>query len=153
MNTLDLQIASISKQLPSEALFKVWVDAVLRDPSQDSEIVVRIVDEDEMIQFNEQYRNKKGSTNILSFPFDSPEEVESDLLGDLLVCAAIVESEAQQQNKELEHHWAHMIVHGVLHLIGYDHINDSEAEEMEALEIKILKTIKIDNPYEERSKK
>jgi len=153
MNYLDFQIATTSKQLPTETMFKTWVDAVLKDPSQNSEIVIRIVDEQEMIQFNEQYRNKKGVTNILSFPFEAPEGVESDLLGDLLVCAAVVESEAELQKKELEHHWAHMIVHGVLHLIGYDHINDTEAEEMEALEIKILKTIKIDNPYEEKCNK
>jgi probable rRNA maturation factor len=103
-----------------------------------------------MIQFNEQYRENTGSTNILSFSFDPPEGVDSDLLGDLLICAPVIEAEAQQQNKELEHHWAHMVVHGVLHLIGYNHIDQLEAEEMEALEIKILRSIKIDNPYEEK---
>jgi len=153
MNFLDFQIVSKSKYLPSEVMFQVWVDAVLTDESQDSEIVIRIVDEDEMIQFNDQYRGKKSVTNILSFPFDPPEGAESDLLGDLLVCAPVVELEAQQQKKILEHHWAHMIIHGVLHLIGYDHIDDLEAEEMEALEIKILKIIKINNPYEEISSK
>jgi len=152
MNFLDFQIVSQSKQLPGNEQFQLWVDAVLTDGSQDSEIVIRIVDEAEMIQFNEQYRNKKGSTNILSFPFDPPEEADSCLLGDLLVCAPVVELEAQQQNKTLVHHWAHMIVHGVLHLIGYDHMNDLDAEEMEGLEIKILKSIKIDNPYQEKIK-
>ncbi len=152
MNYIDFQIVSQSKQLPSEALFKSWMDAVLADKSQDSEIVIRIVDEDEMIQFNQQYRSKKSVTNILSFPFDPPEEADSYLLGDLLVCAPVVELEALQQNKALEHHWAHMIIHGLLHLIGYDHIDDADAEEMEALEIKILKTIKINNPYEEQSR-
>jgi len=153
MNFLDFQIVSKSEHLPSQAMFQIWIDAVLTDESQDSEIVIRIVDEDEMIQFNDQYRGKKSVTNILSFPFDPPEEAESDLLGDLLVCAPVVELEARQQNKHLEHHWAHMIIHGVLHLIGYDHIDDLEAEEMEALEIKILKIIKINNPYEEISSK
>ncbi len=153
MNVLDLQLVSESKNLPSQDQFQYWVDSVLKDDSQDSEIVIRVVDEDEMTQFNEQYRNKTGSTNILSFPFDAPDAVESDLLGDLLVCAAVVEREAQQQDKILEHHWAHMIVHGVLHLLGYDHIDDQDAEEMEALEVKILKTIKINNPYEEKSRK
>ncbi|MCK5191212.1 MAG: rRNA maturation RNase YbeY, partial [Methylococcales bacterium] len=127
-------------------------DAVLKDESQDAEVVIRIVDEAEMIRFNEQYRGKKGPTNILSFPFESPEGFDSNLLGDLLICAPVVENESRLQNKKLEHHWAHMIVHGVLHLLGYDHIDDKEAEEMEALEIKILKTIKIKNPYEEKSK-
>jgi len=142
MNSLDFQIVSESEIIPQQVLFKTWVDAVLKDETQDSEIVIRIVDEEEMILFNEQYRGKKGSTNILSFPFEAPEGMDSDLLGDLLLCASVVEAEAQQQNKMLAHHWAHMIVHGVLHLIGYDHIKDKEAEEMEALEIKILKSIK-----------
>lgn len=151
MNILDIQIASQSKQLPVQEQFQYWIDAVLKDESQDSEIVIRIVDEAEMTQFNEQYRNKKGSTNILSFPFEAPEGIASYLLGDLLVCAPVVEKEAQQQNKELAHHWAHLIVHGALHLLGYDHIDDQDAEEMEVLEIKILKKIKIKNPYEEKS--
>ena len=123
----------------------------MKDGSQDAEVVIRIVDEAEMIQFNEHYRDKKGSTNILSFPFEAPEGVDNYLLGDMLVCAPVVEKEAQQQKKELDHHWAHMIVHGVLHLLGYDHVDDQDAEEMEELEIKILKKIKIKNPYEEKS--
>ncbi len=153
MNILDFQVISKSNKLPSQDQFQYWVDAVLKDDSQDSELVIRLIDEDEMTQFNQQYRNKKGSTNILSFPFDAPEGIESHLLGDLLICAPVVEREIQQQNKILEHHWAHMIVHGVLHLLGYDHSDDKEAEEMEALEIKILKIIKIDNPYEDKSNK
>jgi probable rRNA maturation factor len=80
-----------------------------------------------------------------------PDGIESDLLGDLLVCAPVVEKEALAQNKALEHHWSHMIVHGVLHLLGYDHIDECEAEEMEALEVKILKTVNIENPYEEKN--
>ena len=151
MNVLDIQIVSQSKQLPDQEQFQYWVDAVLKDESQDSELVIRIVDEAEMIQFNDQYRDKKGPTNILSFPFEIPEGVDSNLLGDILVCAPVVEKEAKQQHKELDNHWAHMIVHGVLHLLGYDHVGDQDAEEMEALEIKILKKIKIRNPYEEKS--
>ncbi len=151
MNYLDIQIISQSKQLPDQEQFQYWVDAVLKDESEDAEVVIRIVDEAEMIQFNEQYRDKKSSTNILSFPFEVPEGVDSNLLGDILVCAPVVEKEAHQQHKELDHHWAHMIVHGVLHLLGYDHVNDQDAEEMEMLEVKILKKIKIKNPYEEKS--
>jgi probable rRNA maturation factor len=151
MNFLDIQIASESKQLPSLAQFQCWVDSVLKDKTIDSEIVIRIVDEQEMTEFNEQYRKKKGATNILSFPFDAPEGIESPLLGDLLVCAPIVKKQAQQQNKALESHWAHMIVHGILHLLGYDHIDDAEAEEMEALEVKILQIIKIKDPYHQEN--
>lgn len=153
MNSLDFQIVSESQYIPGQEKFKKWIDAILQDDAENSEIVIRIVDEDEMVRFNEQYRGKNSSTNILSFPFEPPEGVDSDLLGDLLVCAPVVEKESKQQNKLLEHHWAHMIVHGVLHLIGYDHVNDDEAEEMEALEIKILRSIKIDNPYEEKNKR
>jgi probable rRNA maturation factor len=149
VNVLDIQIISQSKQLPDQEQLQYWVDAVLKDGYQDSELVIRIVDEAEMTQFNEQYRDKKGSTNILSFPFEVPEGVDSNLLGDILVCAPVVEKEAQQQHKERDNHWAHIIVHGVLHLLGYDHVDDQDAEEMEALEIKILKKIKIKNPYEE----
>ena len=151
MNYLDIQIISQSKQLPEQGQFQNWVDAVLNNESQDAELVIRIVDEAEMTQFNEQYSDKKGSTNILSFPFEAPEGVDNYLLGDMLVCAPVVEKEAKQQHKELDHHWAHMIVHGVLHLLGYDHVDDQDAEEMETLEIKILKKIKIKNPYEENS--
>jgi len=151
MNRLDVQNVSKSSYVPSQELFQKWFDTVLQNSTEDSEIVIRVVDESEMIQFNEQYRHQKGVTNILSFPFDIPEGVDSDLLGDLLVCAPVVEYEAQQQSKRLEHHWAHMIIHGILHLLGYDHINDEDAEEMEALEIQLLKKIKINNPYELRS--
>ncbi len=150
MNTLDIQLASQSHQIPGKNQFQKWVDAVLLDEAENSEIVIRIVDEAEMIQFNEQYCDKKGTTNILSFPFEVPEGIESDLLGDLLVCVPVVEQESSQQNKELEHHWAHLIIHGVLHLLGYNHIEDSDAEEMEALEIGILNKIKIANPYQEK---
>jgi probable rRNA maturation factor len=150
MNTLDIQLASQSNKIPGKNQFQKWVDAVLLDETENSEIVIRIVDEAEMIQFNEQYRDKKGTTNILSFPFEVPEGIESDLLGDLLVCAPVVEQESNQQNKELEHHWAHLIIHGVLHLLDYNHIEDSDAEEMEVLEIGILSKIKIINPYQEK---
>ena len=149
MNVLEIQNESQSSLIPEKKQFKYWLDAVLKNDNQDSEIVIRVVDKDEMIKFNEQYRDKKGSTNILSFPFEVPDGVESQLLGDLLVCAPVVEQEARQQNKKLEQHWAHLIIHGILHLLGYNHIDDVEAEEMEALEINILSTIGINNPYQE----
>jgi probable rRNA maturation factor len=153
MNVLEIQNESQSSLIPEKKQFKYWLDAVLKNDNQASEIVIRIVDKDEIIQFNEQYRNKKGATNILSFPFEVPEGVESELLGDLLVCAPVVEEEAKQQNKKLEQHWAHLIIHGILHLLGYNHIDDVEAEEMEALEINILSTIGINNPYKETKNK
>ena len=115
--------------------------------NQDTEIVVRIVDEQESAELNEQYRHKQGPTNILSFPVEVPEGIELNLLGDLVICAPVVEKEALEQNKILAHHWAHIIVHGVLHLLGYDHIDDDEAEQMESKEIAILNKLNINNPY------
>ncbi|KAF3977882.1 MAG: rRNA maturation RNase YbeY [Methylococcales symbiont of Iophon sp. n. MRB-2018] len=150
MNTIDFQLHSKSKKIPSESLFQTWVNSVLIDKYEDSEIVIRIVDEAEMTRFNEQYRDKQGSTNILSFPFQVPQGIESVLLGDLLLCAPVIEEEAWQQKKPLNHHWAHIIVHGLLHLLDYDHSDEVNAEKMETKEIEILKTIKITNPYQEK---
>lgn len=149
MNYLDIQIATRSTDYPDAAKFQTWVDAVLTDQAVDSEIVIRLVDEAEIADLNSQYRHKSGPTNILSFPFDPPEGIEMDLLGDLLICVPVIVKEALEQHKLPEHHWAHITIHGVLHLLGYDHIEEQEAEHMEALEISILKTLNIANPYQE----
>ena len=150
MNHLDIQIESQATQLPNRQQFQTWADLVLDNPSVYSSLVIRIIDESEMTEFNQKYRHKQGSTNILSFPFDPPSEIANDYLGDLLVCAPVVEREALAQHKKLEHHWAHIIIHGLLHLLGYDHIDDQEAKKMEQLEINLLKKITIKNPYEEQ---
>jgi probable rRNA maturation factor len=150
MNFVELQIAVESEVLPSEQQIQAWIDAALEEISQDTEIVIRVVDETEMAQLNQQYRDKQGPTNILSFPFEAPPGLPSmpiRLLGDLVICALIVEREAKAQKKSIEHHWAHIIVHGVLHLLGYDHIAEAEADRMEAKEITILKRFNINNPY------
>jgi probable rRNA maturation factor len=110
---------------------------------------VRIVDEQESAELNEQYRHKKGATNILSFPVEIPEGIDLNLLGDLVICAPVLEQEAQQQNKVLAHHWAHIIIHGVLHLLGYDHLDDEQAEDMENKEIALLQKLNIPNPYQQ----
>lgn len=151
MNYLELQIATTARDYPGEQQFQRWIDTVLSDPGQNSEVVIRLVDETESADLNQQYRHKSGPTNILSFPFDAPDGVEMDLLGDLVICAPLIAQEARQQQKVLEHHWAHITIHGILHLLGYDHIEDSDAEEMEALEIKFLNTMNIANPYQEES--
>ncbi len=151
MNYLDIQIATEATDYPTEQQFQQWVDAVLTDQSVDSEIVIRLVDDTESAELNQQYRHKSGSTNILSFPFDAPEGIDMDLLGDLVMCAPLIAEEARQQNKLLLHHWAHITIHGVLHLLGYNHIEDDEAEEMESLEINILNKLNIANPYQEES--
>ncbi|OZB41718.1 MAG: rRNA maturation RNase YbeY, partial [Alishewanella sp. 34-51-39] len=98
-------------------------------------------------QLNLQYRGKDKATNVLSFPFQCPPGIELPLLGDLVICAGVVRAEAAEQNKPLAAHWAHMVVHGCLHLLGFDHINDADAEQMEAEEIQILQQLGISNPY------
>ena len=151
MNYLDIQIATEISDYPSEQQFQQWMDTVLTDQDRNSEIVIRLVDAAESAELNQQYRHKPGPTNILSFPFEAPEGFEMDLLGDLVICAPKIVDEAKQQNKRLNDHWAHITIHGILHLLGYDHIKDHEAEEMEALEIKFLNMLKIANPYQEES--
>lgn len=147
MNRIDIQRVFESEGQPDEVQIQAWVDAALEDVEQDTEIVIRIVDEAESAQLNGQYRHKKGPTNILSFPFEAPVGIELNLLGDLVICAPVVAREAIEQHKPLAHHWAHIIVHGVLHLLGYDHLDDDEAEQMEGKEIEILKKLNINNPY------
>ena len=145
---IDLQIASENEQgLPSEAQLIQWATAAVRPTRDDVEMTVRIVDEEESHQLNLTYRGKDRPTNVLSFPFQSPAEVELPLLGDLVICRQVVEREAVEQNKPLMAHWAHMIVHGSLHLLGYDHIEDDEAEEMESLETEIMQGLGFADPY------
>tara|TARA_B100000446_G_scaffold162740_1_gene163371 strand:+ start:9158 stop:9649 length:492 start_codon:yes stop_codon:yes gene_type:complete len=145
---LDLQVASESSNLPSESQLQLWVEAALASRRDNSELSLRIVDESESQQLNGQYRQKDKPTNVLSFPADLPDELELPLLGDLVVCAPIVAREAVEQNKTQEAHWAHMLVHGTLHLLGYDHIEEADATEMEALETRIITKLGFPPPYE-----
>jgi probable rRNA maturation factor len=148
-NHVDLQLACDAEELPSLDLFQRWVDIALATVTdQTFELTIRLVNIEESQQLNSQYRQKDKPTNVLSFPFEVPDGIELNLLGDLVVCVQVVEQEAREQNKVLFDHWAHMIIHGCLHLLGYDHINDTDADEMEALEIKILAELSINNPYE-----
>ncbi|MGG4607721.1 rRNA maturation RNase YbeY [Providencia sp. Me31A] len=145
---LDLQIACENPDgLPSEALFERWLAAVLPKFQAQSEVTIRIVDEAESHHLNLTYRGKDKPTNVLSFPFEAPPEIELPLLGDLIICRQVVEQEAVEQQKTAEEHWAHMVVHGCLHLLGYDHIEDDEAEEMEGLETEILAELGYNDPY------
>ena len=112
------------------------------------EISIRIVNEEESHHLNNTYRGKDKPTNVLSFASDLPDFIPSQHIGDLVICAAIVKQEAQTQNKVVSHHWTHMCIHGLLHLLGYDHINEQDAEDMETLETAILAKLNIDNPYQ-----
>ncbi|MFQ1713332.1 rRNA maturation RNase YbeY [Aeromonas veronii] len=146
--TLDLQLASTSTDgLPTEAQLQGWLDGTILGFQQEAEVTVRIVDEAESNELNLTYRGKDKPTNVLSFPFEAPPGLELPLLGDLVICRQVVEREAEEQNKPLMAHWAHMVVHGSLHLLGYDHIEDEEAEEMEALERDIMQELGFADPY------
>jgi probable rRNA maturation factor len=143
---IDIQIAS-DDDIPEEESFRRWALAALTEQTQDREMTIRIVDEDEIRQLNREYRGKDYATNVLSFEAELPPELNLPLLGDIIICPAVVRREAMEQHKPLDAHWAHMVIHGTLHLQGYDHINDSDAEAMESLEIAILQQLGYADPY------
>ena len=147
---LELQIASNAKTLPHPSQFREWISTVLWDRLDTAELTIRIVDEEESAELNEQYRHKEGPTNVLSFPADVDPEFDFPLLGDIVICAPVVEEQATDCDKELLAHWAHMVVHGTLHLLGYDHENHVEAEEMEDIETEILTKLGYPPPYGEQ---
>ena len=148
--TLDLQLACENAEgMPQAADFQRWLDAAILPFQEEAEVTVRLVDEAESQELNHTYRGKDKPTNVLSFPFECPPGIELPLLGDLVICRQVVEREATEQGKPLMAHWAHMVVHGSLHLLGYDHIEDGEAEEMEALEIEFMAALGFANPYQD----
>jgi probable rRNA maturation factor len=150
---LDLQVATEATDIPSEEMLQRFLNAAVSPFQAEAEVTIRIVDEAESQQLNFDYRHKDKPTNVLSFPFQAPPGIELPLLGDLVICVQVVAREALEQNKTLEAHWAHMVVHGCLHLLGFDHINDTDAEEMEAEEVQILQELGFADPYfiDERS--
>jgi probable rRNA maturation factor len=147
--TLSVGYAASRKGVPTSASFRQWVEAALRGAKRRkaTELSIRIVDAKEGRTLNRDYRGKDYATNVLSFPVELPPGVKLPLIGDLVICAPVVTREAIEQDKLARDHWAHMTVHGVLHLLGYDHIEDNEAEEMEALETRILAGLGIADPY------
>lgn len=152
---VDLQIASTATNLPDSQEITRWCNAAIQEldePETDAdnpfEMTVRIVDEEESAALNRDYRGKSGPTNVLSFPFESPPEVRINLLGDLVICAPVVEHEAKEQSKSLPAHWAHMIIHGTLHLQGFDHIEDDDAAIMEDIESRLIQGLGYPAPYE-----
>ncbi|MGO1534177.1 MAG: rRNA maturation RNase YbeY [Halomonas sp.] len=146
---IDRQAAINEPLLPSLTQLTHWVGCVFAHHPDDQrrEVTIRFVDEQEGQALNRDYRGKDKTTNVLSFPFESPPGVDFPLLGDLVICHAVVANEASEQDKPLEHHYAHMVVHGILHLMGYDHIDDEEAEEMEQFERELLAELNISDPY------
>lgn len=150
---VDLQIATSMENIPSQKQIAHWVTTAVQNFQTRAEITIRIVTAEESRILNNTYRNKNNPTNVLSFPFESPIDLDVPLLGDLVICKAIVEKEAREQQKPLLNHWAHLIVHGILHLLGYDHIESTHAAEMETLEINIMKSLGFTNPYQDDENK
>ena len=150
----DVQVASDDPDIPPAADFETWIAAAVgqsgRAPDRDAEVAVRVVDADEIQTLNRLYRDKDTPTNVLSFPAGDIEGLPPgapQLLGDVVICAAVVAAEAGEQGKAVADHWAHMVVHGTLHLLGFDHQTDPEATEMEALETRILASQSVTDPY------
>lgn len=147
-NDLTIQIAPGLSIRPSEIELTTWVNTVLSEQRQDNaEMTVRFVDCEEMRQLNKQFRNKDKHTNVLSFPNPMPPGLRGAYLGDVVVCVPVIEIEATEQDKDPLAHYAHMLVHGILHLLGYDHQSDEDAKVMEGIEVKILANLGFPDPY------
>lgn len=145
---LSVQYAAARAGLPATSTFQRWARAALHGLGRRRVALgVRIVDASESAALNHRFRRQRGPTNVLSFPFEAPSGTRSELLGDLVICAPVVRREARQQQKPSRAHWAHMVVHGILHLRGYDHLNRRDASVMEKKEIRILKELGVANPY------
>jgi probable rRNA maturation factor len=139
---------SITTKLSNEAEFSRILQSVLIQLDKgDSELLIRFVDPAEIQQLNKIYRHQDKTTNVLSFPSDLPIEIDEEILGDVVICNEIVAKEAKMQQKTFNNHLIHMAIHGTLHLLGFDHIEGSEAEKMESLEVEILEKFNINNPY------
>lgn len=145
---MDIQTAS-SEPVPAEQDIRHWIATALagRATQEQVEVSVRLVDNEEMALLNKTYRGKSGTTNVLSFPAGLPAELGIPLLGDIVICAPVVRTEADQQGKSHIAHWAHITIHGALHLLGYDHIEEEEAATMESLETAILSELHYSSPY------
>jgi probable rRNA maturation factor len=144
---VDIQMASASEEAPDPQSIERWIGAAIGDQRESTELSVRIVDAEEGQALNEQFRGSTGATNVLSFPFENESPEPLALIGDIVICAPVVAKEAHEQNKALNAHWAHMMIHGVLHLLGYDHQNENDANLMESLETEIMQGLGFPPPY------
>lgn len=144
---VDIQYAVAYAGVPDPDCIHGWVTHVLQEQAAPVEVVVRVVDEAEITALNARYRGKQGPTNVLSFSADAPAEIDSPLIGDIVICAPVVAAEATAQDKSLEAHWSHLVIHGLLHLLGYDHHHDEEAHRMEQYETRLLGELGYADPY------
>lgn len=147
-----IDIQNVSEQVPpvTDAVLRRWATLALQPYRHSAELTLRLVDTHEITQLNQLYRKMNHPTNVLAFPANYPSHIElkCPLLGDVIICPDVLNAESIEQNKPLTAHWAHIVIHGVLHLLGYDHIKDDETIIMQAIEIKLLATLGFDNPYE-----
>lgn len=144
--TVTLQNNSTTKNIPAKKLFTNWVTTAIAN-NKNYEIVIRIVDKQEITNLNKKYRKKNQPTNIIVFKFSPPPTITTNLLGDIVICASTVKLEAKAQHKTIISHWAHLTIHGTLHLLNYNHKNKKTAQKMETLEIKTLQALGFANPY------
>jgi probable rRNA maturation factor len=149
---VDVQVAGTRSGLPSVAKFRHWARTALAGRRREAEVAIRVVDAAESRALNRRYRARDKPTNVLSFPAELPPELELPLLGDLVICREVVEAEAAAQGKPVEAHWAHMVIHGTLHLLGLDHETEAEADAMEAIEVELLAELGWPDPYQERDR-
>lgn len=147
MSRIDISYGLPRAGLPAAGTLRAYAEAALAGRREDAELALRIVDVEEGRAFNRDYRHKDYATNVLSFPAELPPGVPLPILGDLVLCAPVIAREAAEQGKPLKHHYAHMVVHGVLHLLGHDHMDETEAEAMEAIEREVLAGLGIADPY------
>ena len=147
---IDIQNATEEPLPLTEDELSSLAELALRDHKNDAELTIRIVNSEEMIHLNHTYRKQNKTTNVLAFPCSLPDniELECPLLGDIIICPEVLLAESQQLNKSLKEHWSLIVIHGVLHLLGYDHIKDEEAMVMQSLEVKLLAEIGYSNPYD-----
>jgi probable rRNA maturation factor len=143
---IDVQVATVFSPLPAESELCLWAQTALRDLTE-ADLTLRLVDSEESHKLNSRFRGKSQPTNVLSFPAELPPGLDIPLLGDVVICAPLVNEEAAVQGKSLQAHFAHLVIHGVLHLQGYDHQDDQQAAEMEALEVELLNSLGFANPY------
>lgn len=144
---VDIQHATQSSPLPSDENLTAWARIAYQGNEDEPEVTLRLVDRTESHELNGRYRDKEKPTNVLSFPFEAPPGIPIGLLGDLVICADVVAAEAEAQQKSISAHWAHMVIHGMLHLQGYDHVNPEDAVIMEGLETRLLSALGFPAPY------
>lgn len=148
---IDIQHASDEKLPITDEDLRTWATLALAPYRETAELTLRLVDTTEITHLNHVYRKQNKTTNVLSFPSTYPEDVvlEFPLLGDVIICPAVIKSESSTLDKPLMAHWAHIVIHGVLHLLGYDHIKEEDAVVMQAIEVELLAVLGFDNPYSE----